>query len=60
MEIKEVEGFVLNESNYGETSKILNIFTKELGTISLLSKGCKKGNACTDKRRTNTICSVFT
>ncbi len=42
MEIKEVEGFVLNESNYGETSKILNIFTKELGTISLLSKGCKK------------------
>lgn len=42
MEIKEVEGFVINEKNYGETSKILTIFTEELGTISLLSKGCKK------------------
>ena len=42
MEIKEVEGFVLNEKNYGETSKILTVFTKEFGTICLLSKGCKK------------------
>ncbi len=42
MEIKEIEGFVINEKSYGETSKILVVFTKEYGIISLLSKGCKK------------------
>lgn len=42
MEIKEIEGFVINEKNYGETSKILTVFTKDFEIIGLLSKGCKK------------------
>ena len=36
-----VEGIILNETNYGETSKILNILTKEYGYISVMSKGSR-------------------
>ena len=36
-----VEGIVLNDTNYGETSKILNILTKEYGCISVMSKGSR-------------------
>ena len=37
-----IEGIVLNETNYGETSKILNVLTKEYGYISIISKGSRK------------------
>lgn len=33
------EGIVLREMNYGETSKILTIYTRELGKISVMVKG---------------------
>ena len=36
-----IEGIVLNETNYSETSKILNILTKEYGLISVISKGSR-------------------
>ena len=39
--ITEVTGFIVSELEYGETSKILTIITKEHGTISVISKGCK-------------------
>ena len=39
--MKEVEGIVISETNYSETSKILNIMTKELGLIGVISKGCR-------------------
>ena len=42
MAIKKIEGIVLSETNYSESSKILNIFTKELGIIGVISKGCRK------------------
>lgn len=38
--IKEVEGIVVSTTNYGESSKILNIFTKD-GIIGVISKGCR-------------------
>ena len=38
----EIEGFVLNEKSYGETSKILTLLTKDYGIINILSKGCKR------------------
>ena len=41
MNLKEVTGIIVNETNYGETSKILNVITKEKGLISLMAKGCK-------------------
>ena len=42
MKTKKVEGIILNETNYSESSKILTIYTKDLGIISVISKGCKK------------------
>ncbi|MEG1597166.1 MAG: DNA repair protein RecO [Bacilli bacterium] len=41
MKIICVEGIVMSETNYSETSKILNVYTKELGIIGIMSKGCR-------------------
>lgn len=37
----EVEGIVLSESAYGETSKIINVLSKEKGLIGIMCKGAK-------------------
>lgn len=39
--ITKIEGIVVSEMNYGESSKIINIITKEHGIIGVLAKGCK-------------------
>lgn len=39
--LSEVEGFILSETPYGETSKIINVFTKEHGVIGIICKGAK-------------------
>ena len=41
MKIEKVEGLVIGETNYSESSKILKVFTKEYGIISVMSKGCR-------------------
>lgn len=41
MESIRVEGIVLGETNYSESSKILRVITKEYGIISIMSKGCR-------------------
>lgn len=41
MERVTVTGIVLSETNYSETSKILNILTSEYGLISAISKGSR-------------------
>ena len=41
MKIEDVEGIILSETNYSESSKILNVFTKEFGLIGIMSKGCR-------------------
>ena len=38
--MNEVEGFILNEIPYGDTSKIVNIFTSK-GVIGCIAKGAK-------------------
>lgn len=40
--IEALEGIVLQEKDYGETSKILDVYTKKYGIIGVISKGCKK------------------
>lgn len=40
--ISEVEGIVLNTRDYGESSRILNVLTKEYGLIGIMAKGCKR------------------
>ncbi|MBO5095267.1 MAG: DNA repair protein RecO [Bacilli bacterium] len=37
----EIEGVILSETPYGETSKIINILTKEKGIIGIMCKGAK-------------------
>lgn len=39
--ITKVEGIILKESPYSNTSKIINLYTKEYGLISVLCKGAK-------------------
>lgn len=40
--IEKVEGIVVGERSYSETSKILDVFTQKYGIIGVLSKGCKR------------------
>lgn len=37
----EVEGYILSETSYGETSKIINVWTKKYGVIGIMCKGAK-------------------
>lgn len=39
--IKSVSGIIINERPYGETSKIIDLFTNEFGIIGIIAKGCK-------------------
>lgn len=41
MKIECVEGIILSETNYSESSKILNVLTKECGLLGIMSKGCR-------------------
>lgn len=40
--IKKITGVVISDTNYGESSKILNIYTKDFGVIGVISRGCRK------------------
>lgn len=40
--IREFEGIIVSETPYGESSKIINILTKEDGIIGVMAKGAKK------------------
>ena len=39
--IKKIEGIIVSEVDYKESSKIINIYTKDMGIIGCISKGCK-------------------
>ena len=39
--IKKLEGIVISETNYGDSSKIINVLTKEFGIIGMMAKGAK-------------------
>ena len=41
MKIVDVKGLVLNETNYSDSSKILNVLTSEYDLIGIISKGCR-------------------
>ena len=55
VEIKKIEGIILSENNYSESSKILNVLTKDYGLISVISKGCRK-----IKSKLRSVSSVLT
>lgn len=39
--IEEVEGIIISEVAYGETSKIINVYSKQHGIIGIICKGAK-------------------
>lgn len=39
--IKKIEGIIVKETAFGESSKIINIYTKEHGIIGVMAKGSK-------------------
>lgn len=39
--LEEIKGIVVSEMDYKETSKILQVMTKEHGIIGVISKGCR-------------------
>lgn len=41
LEVMKVEGIVIVEVNYSESSKILKVLTRDYGVISVMSKGCR-------------------
>ena len=41
VKIVDVKGIVLNETNYSDSSKILNVLTSEYGLVGIISKGCR-------------------
>ena len=41
MKIDSFQGIVLSETNYSESSKILNVLTDKYGQIGIMSKGCR-------------------
>lgn len=41
MKIESFEGIILSETNYSESSKILNVLTDKYGLIGVISKGCR-------------------
>lgn len=41
MMIEEVEGIIISEKPYGETSKIINVLTDKYGIIGMMVKGCR-------------------
>ncbi len=41
MQIVKTEGIIVGETKYSESSKILKIYTKDYGFISVMSKGCR-------------------
>lgn len=41
MKILSIDGIIISDTNYSESSKILNVLTKDLGIIGVMSKGCR-------------------
>jgi DNA repair protein RecO (recombination protein O) len=42
--IEKAEAIVLKSRKYGETSKIINLFTREFGKLSVMAKGARSKN----------------
>jgi DNA repair protein RecO (recombination protein O) len=40
--VHQAEGIILKRRNFGETDRIITIFTRELGKISCIAKGVRK------------------
>lgn len=49
------EGIVIRSSNYGETNKVVTIYTRESGKVGVMARGAKKPNS-----RLSAVTQLFT
>ena len=59
MKIEKVTGIVLSDTNYSESSKILNVLTKEHGKIGIISKGCRNLKSSLRSVSSKLTCGYF-
>ncbi|WP_102345561.1 DNA repair protein RecO [Bacillus sp. Marseille-P3661] len=52
--LQKVEGIVIRTNDYGETNKIVTIFTREMGKIGVMARGAKK-----PKSRLTSVTQLF-
>lgn len=52
--LEKLEGIIIRTQDYGETHKIVTIFTKELGKIAVIARGAKK-----PKSRMSALAQLF-
>jgi DNA repair protein RecO (recombination protein O) len=53
--LHKVEGIVIRTNDYGETNKIVTLYTRELGKVGVMARGAKK-----PKSRLSSISQLFT
>lgn len=53
--LQKCEGIVIRTTDYGETNKIVTIYTRELGKVGVMARGAKKPNS-----RLSSITQLFT
>jgi DNA repair protein RecO (recombination protein O) len=53
--LQKCEGIVIRSTDYGETNKIITIYTRELGKVGVMARGAKKPNS-----RLTSITQLFT
>lgn len=53
--LQKCEGIVIRSIDYGETNKIITIYTRELGKVGVMARGAKKPNS-----RLTSITQLFT
>ena len=58
--LTDVEGIVISEQDFKESSKIINVFTKEYGIIGIMAKGAKSLKSPLRSTTTKLSYGVFT
>ncbi len=53
--LQKCEGIVIRSTDYGETNKIITLYTRELGKVGVMARGAKKPNS-----RFTSITQLFT
>lgn len=53
--LQKCEGIVIRSTDYGESNKIITIYTRELGKVGLMARGAKKPNS-----RLSAVTQLFT
>lgn len=53
--LKKLEGIVIRTTDYGETNKVITLYTREAGKVGVMARGAKKPNS-----RLSAVTQLFT